>query len=458
LVLLGYFLIPSRFKNLFLLIASIVFYAIGEAKLVILLSFVILVSYFSGIVIEKGYRKLGLWMSVGISLAVLFYFKYTNFLYDSVSDMSALLGLGQLKPIAHIALPIGISFFTFQGLSYSIDVYRRDVKASRSLIDFATYKSFFPQLIAGPIVRYVDVSKQLTDRKVTISDFALGAERFILGLAKKVIIANHCAYIADTIFHVNPDYISTGSAWIGVIFYTLQIYFDFSGYSDMAIGLARMFGFRFLENFDYPYLSTTIREFWRRWHISLSSWFRDYLYIPLGGSRKGKIRTYFNLLIIFLATGVWHGASWNFVIWGLWHGIFMMIERLGFEKLLSKTFKIFGHIYAMGVVVLGFVIFRTDNMSLAASYMKRIFGISNNYDLTVYTSSYFFTFENIFIFVLAIIFCMPVFPYFRKKLDSIFSRKSYTMIFYYAFLLILLLLVMMKLTVDTYNPFIYFRF
>ena len=332
LTLLIYYAIPKKYvaaKNIELLIASLIFYAWGEPKNVILMLVSIAANYGFGLLLDKydenkRIRKLVLIGSVVFNLGLLFYFKYLGFFTG-----------GRVTVI----LPIGISFFTFQIMSYTIDVYLRNVKTQRDPFKLALYISLFPQLIAGPIVRYIDIEKELANRTYDVDKIFKGVTRFSVGLAKKVVISNTVGLLADNIFKLDVTQMSSATGWLGAIAYTLQIYFDFSGYSDMAIGLGHMMGFNFIENFNYPYISKSVQEFWRRWHISLSSWFRDYLYIPLGGNRKGKIRTYINLLIVFACTGFWHGAAWNFLVWGLFHGLFLVIERIGFKKVLAGEFK-----------------------------------------------------------------------------------------------------------------------
>lgn len=458
-VLVGYFLAPKRYKNLFLLMVSLFFYIWGEKGYVVLLLATIALNYGCSLLIEKGYRKLGLWTAVILSLGSLFYFKYANFAYTNIIELFEWLGMdSSYQALPHVILPLGISFFTFQVLSYTIDVYRGTVHASRSFLNFATYVTLFPHLIAGPIVRYAHIEKQLIEKDLSAERTAQGIERFILGLAKKMFIANNCAVIADTIFSIDSAFYSPGAAWIAAIAYTLQIYFDFSAYSDMAIGLAKIFGFDFHENFNYPYISNSIKEFWRRWHISLSSWFRDYLYIPLGGNRVSKYRVYINLFIVFFVTGLWHGASWNFVFWGLWHGLFIVVERLGFDKILNKLWKPFQHIYLLLIVVIGWVFFRADNFGSALDLLKRMFFVDSDMSEIVYAASYFFTAKNIIVIILALVFCFPVFPSFRNKLQTVINKQKYILIPYYMFIFGLLFCVMSMLSVGTYNPFIYFRF
>ena len=403
-VLVLNYIIPKKYiaaKNVVLLIASLFFYAWGEPKNVLLMLLSIAVNYVCGLLLgrfdsDEKKRKVVLWASVVFNLGLLFFFKYFSFV------------TGGLFPV--IKLPIGISFFTFQIMSYTIDVYRRSVEPQKSLLKLALYISLFPQLIAGPIVRYIDVEKQLTYRECTAEKTARGMIRFSMGLAKKVIVSNTVAAICDGIFG-STNTVPAFTAWVGVICYALQIYFDFSGYSDMAIGMGHMLGFDFLENFNYPYVSCSVQEFWRRWHISLSSWFRDYLYIPLGGNRRGKVRTYINLIIVFACTGLWHGASLSFIVWGLWHGLFLVIERLGFKKVLDKLPKFIGWIYTMLVVLVGWVFFRADTLPAAMKYLGEMFSFSGG------VANGMAQFDNLsfIITVIAIILCTPVYQFLKGK-------------------------------------------
>lgn len=342
-------------------------------------------------------------------------------------------------------------------MSYTIDVYRGHVKADKNLINFATYVTLFPQLIAGPIVRYKEVSEELKNRITTIPLFAEGTERFIIGLAKKMIIANNCAFLADGIFNMPHSDISPLLGWLGVIAYSFQIYYDFSGYSDMAIGLGKMLGFNFPENFNYPYISKSIREFWRRWHMTLSHWFRDYVYISLGGNRISNLRTYVNLIIVFFITGLWHGANWTFIIWGMIHGLFIILERIGFGKILDKLPKAIAHIYLLLTVSIAWVFFRSDTITDALNYIKAMFSFqveTNTEFLFFYLSK-----ETVIALVLAILFSTPVY----KKINQFFSLKfkHHLNIFSglrYSFLIFLFIISCIYITVDAYNPFIYFRF
>ena len=446
-VLVLNYIIPKKYiaaKNVVLLIASLFFYAWGEPKNVLLMLLSIAVNYVCGLLLgrfdsDEKKRKVVLWASVVFNLGLLFFFKYFNFV------------TGGLFPV--IKLPIGISFFTFQIMSYTIDVYRRSVEPQKSLLKLALYISLFPQLIAGPIVRYIDVEKQLTYRECTAEKTARGMIRFSMGLAKKVIVSNTVAAICDGIFG-STNTVPAFTAWVGVICYALQIYFDFSGYSDMAIGMGHMLGFDFLENFNYPYVSCSVQEFWRRWHISLSSWFRDYLYIPLGGNRRGKVRTYINLIIVFACTGLWHGASFSFIVWGLWHGLFLVIERLGFKKALDKLPKFIGWIYTMLVVLVGWVFFRADTLSAAMKYLGEMFSFSGG------VANGMAQFDNLsfIITAIALVLCTPVYQLVKGKLEKTEGGKKAAFVIGAVLATGLFILSVIFLTGSGYNPFIYFRF
>lgn len=446
-VLVLNYIIPKKYiaaKNVVLLIASLFFYAWGEPKNVLLMLLSIAVNYVCGLLLgrfdsDEKKRKVVLWASVVFNLGLLFFFKYFSFV------------TGGLFPV--IKLPIGISFFTFQIMSYTIDVYRRSVEPQKNLVKLALYISLFPQLIAGPIVRYIDVEKQLTYRECTAEKTARGMIRFSMGLAKKVIVSNTVAAICDGIFG-STNTVPAFTAWVGVICYALQIYFDFSGYSDMAIGMGHMLGFDFLENFNYPYVSCSVQEFWRRWHISLSSWFRDYLYIPLGGNRRGKVRTYINLIIVFACTGLWHGASFSFIVWGLWHGLFLVIERLGFKKALDKLPKFIGWIYTMLVVLVGWVFFRADTLSAAMKYLGEMFSFTGG------VSNGMAQFDNLsfIITVIAIVLCTPVYQFLKGKLEKTEGGKKAAFVIGAVLATGLFILSVIFLTGSGYNPFIYFRF
>lgn len=459
-VLLLYFVLKREWRNYWLLLVSLFFYAWGEPKYVVLMMFSILLNYVFGLLVEKysgqqNIKKLLLWVAIIGNLAILGFYKYANFFVDSINTI-----FHTNFHIETIPLPLGISFYTFHALSYIVDVYRKDSKVQKNFFDLALYISLFPQLVAGPIIRYNTVAKEIIKRTETIDGFAEGTKRFILGLAKKVILANPLGQIADNIFSVNPGEISMTTAWIGIIAYTLQIYFDFSGYSDMAIGLGKMFGFNFQENFNYPYISRSISEFWRRWHISLSSWFRDYVYIPLGGNRVSKVKFYRNLLIVWTITGFWHGASLTFITWGLYYGIIICLERMGLEKILSKTWRPVQHLYVILIVMIGWVFFRADNFLFSSQYLKVMFGMSGNglFD----GADYIILHDNGIMLLVAIILSMPVFPFLQKKLEGIRTKSTIVILsselVMTGFYFVLLMIVTMFLVNSTYNPFIYFRF
>src|SRR5690606_8858197 len=458
-VLLIYFLTPKRFKNYTLLVFSLFFYTWGEKELVVLIFLSTLFDYPSGLLISYGKRRLGLYFSIGFNVSILLYSKYANVISGNLIGALEFLSMSSENAlqVSNIALPLGISFYTFPTMSYTIDVYRGQVKASKNFIDFATYVTLFPQLIAGPIVRYAVIEKELKNRTVTTSLFYEGVERFIIGLSKKMIIANNCALLADGVFILTVSESFAIIAWLGIIAYSFQIYFDFSGYSDMAIGLGKMFGFNFPENFNYPYTSKSIREFWNRWHITLSSWFKDYLYIPLGGNRHGELRTYFNLFFVFFITGLWHGASWTFVIWGILHGVFIIIERLGFSRVLNKFPSFVSHFYLLFAVNVLWPFFRCDSISEALGYLQSMF--SFNTATNVDFLSFYLSKEIILMMVLATIFSMPVY----HKLNSILtapslSTSNYKLLSFVktGVLILLFVFCLFYVATDSYNPFIYF--
>ncbi len=452
LVLLGYYICPKKGRNLFLLIASLVFYAWGEPKYVFLMIFSILVNYIFGRLMDKHREnkkrmKLLLVLSVVIDLGLLSVFKYTDFIITNVNAI-----FGANFDLLNIALPIGISFYTFQAMSYTIDVYRNDVRVQKNLIDFGMYITMFPQLIAGPIVRYADVQDQLAERSVTTVDFSEGVMRFVVGLGKKVLLANQMGAVWSEIYALGGD-VSALMAWTGAIAYTFQIYFDFSGYSDMAIGLGRMFGFKFPENFRYPYQSVSITDFWRRWHITLSTWFKEYLYIPLGGNRRGLTRQALNLLIVWSLTGFWHGAGWNFVLWGLYYFVILFIEKLFLLKALDKLPKFFRHVYALLLIIIGWVIFASDDVSVLLPFLGSMFGANGAIGgMDVYT---------LLTKAALLVICCIASTELPKKLflsaagamneKAAFTLKSVLTI-------ALLALSMILLIGDSYNPFLYFRF
>ena len=432
-----------RLKNALLLVASLVFYAFGQPVYLPLLLASVLLNYCCGRLAAGRHAKLGVALATLGGIGMMAVFKYADFAIGTVNAL-----LGTHIPLTGIALPIGISFFTFQGLSYVIDVYRDRTLVSRSFIKVLLYISYFPQLIAGPIVKYHDIEKEIDSRRTTPQDTALGIRRFICGLSKKLLLSNAMGQMADAVFALPAGEIGMFAAWTGAICYTLQIYFDFSGYSDMAIGMGRMFGFHFLENFDYPYTATTIKEFWRRWHISLSTWFRDYLYIPLGGNRKGNGRTWLNRFIVFFATGLWHGASWNFVLWGLWHGTFSVLEDSGVLPVKRLRGRVLGRVYTLLVVVLGFTLFRAETLAGAGAMFAAMFtGIGLGYAGTS-TVCALLTPAFVVTFVLALVLSAPL----AKKLTP--KNDAWTLVGALA----LLVLCMLNLSAGTFNPFIYFQF
>lgn len=457
-LLIIYFFASKKYRNLILLIFSLFFYAWGEPKYIILMILSIIVNYIFGRLINKAKEKRQktwqrVWLTLDLlaNIGMLAYFKYFNFLVANVNNV---FGAGTLS-IGEIALPIGISFYTFQIMSYIIDLYKGEIKVQKNMFKLALYISFFPQLIAGPIVKYKDIDDQLDNREITLEKFSYGVRRFVYGLAKKILVADSMAAIVDTIFAAGTGSLEMHTAWVGAICYALQIFFDFSGYSDMAIGLGAMFGFNFPENFNLPYISGSVTEFWRRWHISLSTWFKEYLYIPMGGNRKGKIRTYINLWVVFLATGIWHGAAWTFVVWGLFHGLFMFIERLGLKKVLDRC-KIINHIYLLLVMLVGWVIFRAPHLSDAMQYIKVMFtGQITETPVQLYNVV---NVRTIIAFVLAILLSGPI-QILINKIKVKNSTKQLIKAYFQPFMVIILLvLCVFYLVNNTYSTFIYFRF
>lgn len=440
------------FANIVLLLASIVFYAWGGVKYCLILLLVIIANYLLTIVMEqyRRFRKCFFILILCIDVGNLLYFKYFNFFVENIRTVFNLFSKEIFANVAAVVLPIGVSFYTFQIISYVADVYMGKVEVQRNPIKLALYVMMFPQLIAGPIVRYKDVNDEINERVITSSDVEAGIKRFILGFFKKVFIANAMGSMADAIFSLTGD-INTIYAWLGAICYTLQIYYDFSAYSDMAIGIGRILGFHFLENFNLPYKSQNIQEFWRRWHISLSSWFRDYVYIPLGGNRRGTARTYFNLTIVFFLTGFWHGAAWQFIIWGIYHGFFSILERLGLKKVLDRMPRFIRHIYTMLIVIVGWVFFRANNLSLAVSYLKNMF-IFNSSSLKIYSVVEQFTSIFWICLIIAIIFSVTKLKCLQKI--KIWKNSTFTRVRY----LMLWIVSILYLTGLSYNPFIYFKF
>ncbi len=448
-----YFLVRKDMHNYILLIASILFYAWGEPRYLAIMLLVILVNYIGANYINHYHnlgRKICLLFTILANLSFLFYFKYFNFIIENMNNL-----FSTNIDVVKVVMPIGISFYTFQAISYVVDVYRKDVEPQKDIYKLALYICLFPQLIAGPIVKYHDVAEQIKSRTVTFDKVAYGIKRFIIGLSKKMLIANTLGAVADKIFQQPAEQLDIVTAWIGAIAYSFQLFYDFSGYSDMAIGLGAVFGFKFLENFNYPYISKSITEFWRRWHISLSTWFKEYLYIPLGGNRVTKIRNCFNLLVVFFATGIWHGASWNFVLWGIWHGIFILFEKItGWHKKEgSLALSLIKHIYCIFIFVIGWVIFRAENMSYAYQYIQNMFNFSS-IQKTTYDLSYYFDRLEIIAFIAAILCSLPLF----RKILEINRKKTILRVVVNVWLMFLFFCSTMCIAASTYNPFIYFRF
>ena len=461
--LAAYYAAPKGWRNGVLLVASLAFYAWGEAPYLVLVIGSVLFNYAIGGAIGRAQdpRVRKRWLAAGIAgnLAVLAVFKYANFAVGNVNALAPVLAITPLA-IASIPLPLGISFFTFHAISYVVDVYKRNADAERNLPRFALYILLFPQLIAGPIIRWRDIAAQLPEREQRIADFSYGVRRFVLGLGKKVLIANTLGRTADQIFALPAAELTTPLAWLGLVCYTLQIYFDFSGYSDMAIGLMRMFGFRILENFNYPYIARSIREFWRRWHISLSNWFRDYLYIPLGGNQRGERRAYANLVIVFLLCGLWHGASWPFVLWGAWHGAFLVAERAGLDRLLRRIGPL-AHVYALLAVMGGWVLFRCETLTQALSYYAALAGFATGDALRRPLDEYL-NLHVIATLLVAVAFATPLARQVGAWRDRVGARAGAagTLVLGgdIAWTGIVFVLSTAFLAAGTYNPFIYFRF
>ena len=448
-----YHIIPGlRAKNLLLIAASLIFYGAGNISYIPLLLISVLINSIGGTLVTGRHAKPALVITLILNLGILAVFKYLGFFAENLNLLP-----GVCLTVPQIALPIGISFFTFQGMSYVIDVYREPELSSKNFFHVLLYISFFPQLVAGPIVKYKDISEMIISRSCTAEDTAKGIRRFIIGLSKKLLIADAMDTVVSAVYGMSAVQLDARLAWFAVIAYSLQIYFDFSGYSDMAIGLGRMFGFKFKENFDHPFASSSIKQFWRKWHISLSSWFRDYLYIPLGGNRKGKIRTYVNKLTVFFLTGLWHGANWTFVLWGLWHGAFLIAEDSGVipVKKLGKRTKWLGHVYTMLVVVLGFALFRADSVSAAGT----VFAALANFKFTALSSASLASVidtYSICVFILGCVLSLPVVNAIKSRLNDK-TAKAAKMLSYPAVML-LFVIDIVHLAAASYVPFIYFQF
>ena len=451
-VLLLYYISPLKWRNLVLLVVNLIFYGWGEPVYIVIMFVSIAIDYTHGMLVtrnkEKGNlrgAKLAVASSVICNLALLFFFKYWDFIAKTLAGI----GLG-FMPQFGLELPIGISFYTFQTMSYTIDVYRGDARVQKNIVTFGTFVTLFPQLIAGPILQYKDLDAQLEHRDHTVERFASGVQRFCVGLGKKVLLANNLGKLWDVYLATPGNELTTLGAWLGIIAFSLQLYFDFSGYSDMAIGLGRMLGFEFLENFNYPYISKSATEFWRRWHISLGSWFREYLYIPLGGNRVGKSRLMFNLLIVWAATGIWHGASWNFLIWGLYYCFFVVLEKLWLGKYLKKAPAALAHLYGIFIVVVGWAIFAVEDFTAMGLYLKAMFGIGVS---LVNGDALYYLFNYLPILVIACVAATPLAAKVWHKLPAKVWKPVLPVLVCLA-----LVLATAYLVDGTYNPFLYFRF
>ena len=451
-VLLLYYISPLKWRNLVLMVVNLIFYGWGEPVYIIIMLVNITANYAFGLVVTRCKQrenqrgaKIAVALSVVFNLALLGFFKYWDFIAGSLAS----LGL-DVMPQLGLELPIGISFYTFQTMSYTIDVYRGDSRVQKNLITFGTFVTLFPQLIAGPILQYKDLDAQLEQRDHTVERFALGVQRFCVGLAKKVLLANNLGKLWDVYLATPGAELTTLGAWLGIVAFSLQLYFDFSGYSDMAIGLGRMLGFEFMENFNYPYISKSATEFWRRWHISLGNWFRDYLYIPLGGNRVGKGRLMFNLLIVWAATGIWHGASWNFLIWGLYYFVFIIMEKLWLGKYLKKAPAVLTHLYGVFVVVVGWAIFAVEDFTAMGLYLKAMFGIGVS---LVNGDALYYLFNYLPMLIVACVAATPLAAKVWHKIPAKVWKPALPVLVCLA-----LVLATAYLVDGTYNPFLYFRF
>lgn len=458
-VLVVYYIVPPGLRNLVLLLFSLLFYAWGEPVYIILMIVSILVSYTGGIIVDSqkkrgnhGTAKTALVISSAVSLSLLGFFKYADFAIGTVNSLT-----GMDFELLHLALPIGISFYTFQTMSYTIDVYRGEAQVQKNLISFGAYVTMFPQLIAGPIVTYKTIDKQLRSRKETSEQFAVGIHRFMIGLGKKVLLANNAGALWNVIQGMTYEQLPVLTAWMGLAAYTFQLYFDFSAYSDMAIGLGHMFGFRFLENFNYPYISKSITEFWRRWHISLGTWFRDYVYIPLGGNRAGTLRHIRNIFVVWLLTGFWHGADWNFVIWGIYYGVLLLIEKFILGKYLKKLPSVFQHIYCMFFVMIGWNLFVFDDMGRGLDFMRALFG---GYGQGMFDQETVYLLYNNMILLVILLVGSTQLP---KKIGERLCRAlagcdAAVIVVKNVFYAAIFLLSVAWLVDASFNPFLYFRF
>lgn len=458
LVLLLYLIVPRKLRNTVLFLSSLVFCAWGEPIYVTIMLFSTLVDYTNGLLVERFKEKgeltkakIVVGSSMVINLSLLGFFKYSDFIISNVNALT-----GSSIPLLKIALPIGISFYTFQTMSYTIDIYRGEAKAQKNIISFGAYVALFPQLIAGPIVQYRTIAEQLVSRKETLDQFSYGVMRFMCGMGKKVLFANSIGLLWDQIIQSPVNELPVLTAWLGVTAFAFQIYFDFSGYSDMAIGLGNMFGFQFLENFNYPYMSKSITEFWRRWHISLGSWFRDYVYIPLGGNREGLIKQIRNIAVVWLLTGIWHGASWNFVLWGVYFGVLLVIEKFVLLKYLKKLPMLVSHIYTILLVWIGWVIFAFDDVSTIVTYLRAMFGMNGT---TIIDRAGIYLLLNYLIMLLILILsCTNIPKRIVLYICNRYEERNFLILLKSIFVIGVFTLTVAYLVDATYNPFLYFRF
>ncbi len=451
-MLLIYFVVPKKLKNAVMILASLIFFAWGEIRYIFIMLLLAVMDFWCGKNIDKFYddkkkKRVYLLIDVCVNLLILFFFKYADFIITNINNLTHL-----NIPLLNIPLPIGVSFNTFQSLSYIIDVYRGNVKCEKSFYNYLTYTTLFPQIIAGPIVRYETVDEELETKNISLDNFSKGMRRFIIGLGKKVLIANNIGMLWNILETGNYSELSMLLSWIGICAFALQIYFDFSGYSDMAIGLAWIFGMDFDENFNYPYISKSITEFWRRWHMTLGSWFRDYIYIPLGGNRKGLLKQIRNILIVWFLTGAWHGASWNFILWGVYFGIVLIIEKIFLLKILEKLPKVFRHIYSILLILVSWVIFAFEDLSKVFEYIKVMF----TSDIIYNQESLYYLKNYLFIIVVGILCSLPIWKILKEKIDKK-ENKWLDILTSFGYLAIFLLSTA-SLVTDSFNPFLYFRF
>ncbi|MDK2802909.1 MAG: MBOAT family protein [Oscillospiraceae bacterium] len=453
-VFLTYYLVPKNYKNIILIVSGIIFYGWGEPIYIGMLIISILIDYLSGLGIskfkdQKYLRVLFLMISVVMNIGLLGFFKYSGFFIDNINNIFGV----SIESVSH-PLPIGISFYTFQSMSYTIDLFMKKIKVQKSFLNFATYVTLFPQLVAGPIVRYKDISDEIVERDIKTNDVYYGIYQFVKGLSKKVLIANNIGYLWTTVKGMDLESLPVITAWVGILAFTFQIYFDFSGYSDMACGLGRMLGFKFPKNFNYPYIAKSISDFWRRWHITLGDWFKSYVYFPLGGNRRGLARTILNLIIVWFLTGFWHGANWNFIIWGVYFGIIIIIEKLFLGKVLEKIPSFFQILYTFFLVVIGWVIFEFIDLNNLFIYIKSMFGLNNGGFID--SGSVYLLVSYLFVFIVCIIFSTPYLKNYIYKLCK--TELEIIDHFRVIFIVLGLILSTAYLIDASYNPFLYFRF